>query len=127
MEMEGPLSGETTLAPSPEDGRRHFREQYSGPQLLSAQIILKDPSGNKKEFNLKIDNSTRNGLGLLITTSEKELLEWVNIGDTLEDVVFYAGWAMLKVNALVKHKTLVPGTAGKNETYIMGVASDDLI
>ena len=122
-QMELPDAAHT---PAVEDERRYLREQTAGPELLSAQFFFKDAKGTLKEYNLKVENHTRNGLGLLVTGQELELRSLLKVGDVIRGITFYSGWAMIRVDAIVKHQTRV-GKEGEPEVYIFGVASNDLI
>lgn len=131
---ESALAGQTspidlpdaTESQSAQDKRRHLREHSSGPELLSAQFFLRDEKGAIKEYNLKVENHTRNGLGLLVTGQDLELLSLLKVGDVIHGVAFYSGWAMIRVDAVIKHRTRVE-KGGEPEAYIFGVESNDLI
>jgi hypothetical protein len=117
---------DTTQVKVFDDERRHVREQVIGQELLTAQFYLKDKEGIEKEYILKVDNHTRHGLGLLVSGPDLELLSRLKVGDTIREVNFYAGWAMIRVDAVIKHQTPV-AKDGESEAYIFGVASEDLI
>ena len=106
------------------DKRREKRHVYDMPDMVSVEFKLsKDPD---KVYSMSVYDSSSHGLGILVTERDFDLLEILNPGDEIKDITFYATSAMIKVDGVVRHKTLIK--EGKyRDCYILGVESPDII
>ena len=77
-------------------------------------------------WRLNVVNCSGHGLGLLINQTNSELLMILKPGDTIKDMMLYAEWAMLKVDAKVRHVSKIRQGSCKG-MYILGVESGEII
>ena len=63
---------------------------------------------------------------MLVAQKDFDLLEILNKGDKLQDVTFFATWAMIEVDGKVKHKTRIEEGKYKG-CYLLGIESPDII
>ena len=64
-----------------------------------------------------------NGVGLLVTEKDFDVLEKIKVGAKLKNLVLYAKWTTVMVEGTVAHKTKVKG----GNTYIVGVRLDEML
>lgn len=95
-------------------------------ELLSVRFKLGRGAKKDKVYGLNVRDSSRHGLGLLVTKKDFDLLQLVNEGDKLHDMAFFAESALIKVNGTVRHKTEIEEGRYKG-CYIIGIESADLI
>lgn len=87
------------------DKRREKRYVYDMPEMVSVEFRL--DKGPDKVYSLNVYDSSAYGLGILVTERDFDLLEILNPGDEIKDITFYATSAMIKVDGIVRHKTLI--------------------
>ena len=106
--------------------RREERVTFKRPELIRAEFRLGKGPNKDKPYEVNVINYSRHGLGLIITQKDFDLLRIVRRGDLLEDIAFFASWAMIRVNGTVRHITKIK--QGKYEgCYILGIHSPDII
>ena len=104
--------------------RREKRHVYDVPEMVSVEFRLE--KGPDKVYSLNVFDSSRHGLGILVTEADSALMEILELGDEIKDITYYATSAMIKVDGIVRHKT--PIKEGKYEgCYILGIESPDII
>lgn len=111
-----------------QERRREERVVVGMPELVSVQFRLRNGrNGAKRDkvYNLNVNNYSRNGLGLLITEKEFDLLRMINVTDKLYNMIFFAKTALIRGNGTVKHKTKIKEGEYKG-CYVMGIESDNL-
>lgn len=106
--------------------RLENRVDFEMLEPVSAKITLGKQSGAKKSYDLAVVNYSRHGLGLLVTQEKSDLLEGLNVGDRIREMVLYAPWAVTRVDARVVHKTELQD-GDQRGCVILGVKSRDLI
>jgi len=106
--------------------RREERFTYETPEFIRAELRLgKEPSKGKL-YELNVLNYSNHGLGLIVTQKDFDLLRILRKGDRLEDVTFFASWAMITVNGTISHITKIEHEKYKG-CYILGIHSPDII
>jgi len=106
------------------DKRREERYVFDMPDMVSVEFRLnKDPN---KVYSMSVYDSSPHGLGILVTERDMDILEILNPGDEIKDITFYATSAMIKVDGVVRHKTLLK-EGRYRDCYILGVESPDII
>ena len=109
-----------------EEKRKEERFAYEMPEFVSAEFSLKGGPIKDKVYNLDVLDCSMHGIKLLVTQKDFELLEVLNNGDRLNDITFFATWAMIKVDGTVRHKTEIEEGEHKG-CYILGIESDEII
>ncbi len=107
----------------PSDLRRDSRHTYDIPDFVSVQFRLEDGG---KDYELNVVDCCRNGIGMLITKKDLDLLQQVKKGDKINDMSFFASWTMITVDGTVCHQTKIEKGKFK-DCYLMGIKSDDFI
>ena len=106
--------------------RRENRTTYEIPE--NAYVELKVPREPKtyKMYDLKLNDCSRYGLGMLITQEDFDLLPTLKEGDKLQNMAFFSTWAVSKVDGVVRHKNKIEEGEYKG-CYILGVRSENII
>ena len=75
----------------------------------NAYVELKVPREPKtyKMYDLKVNDCSRYGLGMLITHEDFDLLQTLKQGDKLKNISFFTTWTVNRIDGVVRHKTKV--------------------
>jgi len=106
--------------------RKEERFKIEPPSLISSEFKTGKGAEKEKLWRLNVVNCSRYGLGLLVTKVNSELLVILKPGDTIKDMMLYAEWAVMKVDAKVRHLAKVKQGSYKG-MYILGVESSEII
>jgi hypothetical protein len=106
--------------------RREERFAYETPEFISVEFRLGESVKRDKLYELNVFDYSHNGLGLLITQKDFDLLKLVHKGDKIEDITFFASWTVIKVSGAVRHITKIEDGKYKG-CYILGIESPDII
>ena len=109
-----------------EERRKEERVVYEVPELFSVQFNLGNGHRKGRVYDLNVHDSSGHGLGLLITEKDFDLLDMVNIGDRLYDIIFFAREAIIRGNGRVRHKTKI-GEGKYKGCYVMGIETGDIV
>ena len=109
-----------------EERRQEERVTFEVPDFVSAEFKLGKGGKEEEKYEMDVMNCSSRGLGLLITKENFGLLEKLKVGDRIKDMYFFATWAMVKVNGLIKHITRIEDGANKG-CYQLGIESRDII
>ena len=90
-----------------EENRREERIRYKMPEFVYVEFKLGKKPNNGKVYNLKVMDCSKNGLGMVVTQKDFDLLQMVNEGEKLEDMTFCATWTMINVDGTVRHKSKI--------------------
>ena len=90
-----------------EEKRREDRFTFDTPEFFSAEFRLAKNSKRDRLYQLNVLNSSKHGLGLIITRKDVDLLRIVHKGDRLDDITFLTSWSMIKANGTVSHITKI--------------------
>lgn len=88
--------------------------------LLSAEFEIGNGVGIGKLWHLSVRDCSEHGLGLLVSENDYELLQILDPGDKIKDMVLYTEWAMTRVDAIVRHITKIEWGTYIGQ-YILGV------
>jgi hypothetical protein len=100
--------------------REHERDTRDMPEFVSARFTL---GRDDKTYELEVVDYSANGVGLLVTERDFDLLHRIKVGAKLRNLVLYAKWTTAMVEGTVAHKTKVKG----GNTYIVGVQLDEML
>jgi CheY-like chemotaxis protein len=109
-----------------EENRREERFKYKLPEFVYVEFKLGKAPKKGKVYDLNVMDYSRNGLGIVVTQKDSELLQMVDEGDKLKDITFCASWTMMKVDGTVRHKSKIEEGKYK-DCYILGIESPDII
>ena len=108
--------------------RKGDRVRYEIPDFVYAEFSLrrkKDPKKDKS-YVLKVMDWSRNGLGMVVTPKDFDLLYQVKVGDILQNMAFFAEWAMVKVDGTIRHKSVI--NEGKYKgCFMVGIESPEIL
>ncbi len=108
-----------------QERRKEERVAVGMPELVSVQFRLRNGAKRDKVYNLNVNNYSSDGIGLLITKKESDLLQKIHVRDKLYNMIFFAKTALIRGNGTVKHKTKIKEGKYKG-CYIMGIESDNI-
>jgi hypothetical protein len=106
--------------------RKSDRFVYDIPESVYAELKVRKESDKKESYDLKVKDCSKDGLGMLITQKDFDLLHVLKKGDTIKDISFFATWSVFKIDWIVQHKTKVEEGEDKG-CYILGIKSQDII
>ena len=106
--------------------RREERINLEMLEPVSVKLTVGKESNEQKTYDLTVVDYSRHGLGLLVTRNAFDLLEELNVGDRIRDMVLYAPWAVTKVHGKVAHKTELQDGEHKG-CFMLGIKSRELI
>lgn len=93
---------------------------------ISVRLTVGKEPDARRTYDLTVVDYSRRGLGLLVTRNDFNLLEELNVGDRIRDMVLYAPWAVTEVDGKVAHKTELQDGDHKG-CFMLGIKSRDLI
>ena len=100
--------------------RREERARYEEPKMVSVEFRLPTGQGKDRKYTLNVFDRSKHGFGLLVRKEDFGLLKILNPGDTLQNMTFYSESLMLKMDAVVRHKTRIEEGRYKG-CYIVGI------
>ncbi|MFH0844555.1 MAG: hypothetical protein V1930_03700 [Pseudomonadota bacterium] len=106
--------------------RREEGILYERPEFLSVQFSLGGPGNREKLYNLNVLDGSRQGLGILVAQEDFDLIKLLRGGQKIQGMRFFAPWAMIEVDAVVRHISKI--TAGKYKGYcLVGIESQEIL
>jgi len=96
------------------------------PQLISAELMLKEQNGKQDSLLVRLKDSPDHGLGMLISSEEYKRLNKIKDGDMLNDIIFYTGWAMVRTKSVVRNVTRIREGKDKGQ-YFVEIESENVI
>lgn len=106
-----------------EDKRGEERIENGLLEFLSVELTLE---GDTKSYNLKAINLGASGIGLIIGKENFDLLEKVNVGDTVKGLRCFLPQATLTIDGTARHKTRIAHGELKG-SYILGIESGSIM
>jgi hypothetical protein len=106
--------------------RREERFRPKTPEFVYVEFALPKADQKTPLYKLNVLNYSRHGLGLLVQQENLDLVHMLKAGDRIKDMVFYATWAIIKVDVTVRHVTRIT-EGGHKGAYVMGVQSDEIL
>ena len=129
VDSTAPESGLTLSFPKTveiQERRRDKRFTYDIPKMVSVEFKIEKGPGKNKSYELTVYDCSQHGLGILVTEKDFELLNYLEKGDEIKEITFYATAAIIKVQGVVRHKSKI--REGKySGCYILGIESPDII
>lgn len=109
-----------------QERRGEKRVTFDIPELVSVAFKIEKGPGKDKSYELNVCDCSQHGLGILVTEKDFELLNYLERGDEIKEITFYATAAIIKVQGIVRHKSKIQ--EGKySGCYILGIESPDII
>lgn len=109
-----------------EEKRREERATLEPPEVISAVFDLVKGPGKDQSYELNVINYSDHGLALLVTEKDLNLLQMLNPGDRIPEMVIFAEPGLIHIDGIVRHKTRVE--AGRyRDNYILGLESNTKI
>ena len=106
------------------DLRREERIVPDMPEFVSVEFVLGETPEGPQVWRLNVLDCSRHGLALLVTEIDIDLLKRLKPGDVIKDMTFYAKWAIIQVDATVRHITRI--RRGEHEgQYVLGIESSE--
>jgi hypothetical protein len=103
-----------------QEKRREKRTRYEEPKMVSVEFRLPTGQGGDRRYTLNVFDRSKRGFGLLVREKDFGLLKILNRGDKLQNMTFYSESLMLKMDAVVRHKTRIE--EGKYRgCYVLGI------
>ncbi len=103
--------------------RQKKREIVDSPELVSAEFKLLN---DQKNYKLNVMDYSNHGIGLIITKINFDLIDRIKPGDIIQNISFYASWALIKVDGIVRHISRI--SEGKYKGYyLLGLKSNDAL
>ena len=109
-----------------QEKRREERVLYEMPEMVAVEFSVDKGPAKGKVYELGVLDCSKHGLGILVQEKDFDLLESVELGDLLRDIIFYATWARIQVDGIVRHKTKISDGKYKG-CYVLGIESQDII
>lgn len=108
------------------ENRKDDRVKYGQPEFIYAELNLGKSSPVEKICDLKVIDSSKYGIGLIVTQKDFDILQVINEGDTLKDISFFAEWTMIRIDGTVRHKSRI-GEGKYQGCYVLGIESPKFI
>jgi hypothetical protein len=109
-----------------EERRSHDRDGKRIPDFVNAVITLRKGAKRDRTYKLEIIDRSPDGVGMLITKKDFDLLDIVKEGDKLLGMELYASTAMIRVSGTVRHKTEIKDSKYKG-SYALGIELDETL
>jgi hypothetical protein len=106
-----------------QERRSYDRDGKKIPDFVNAVFTLRKGAKKDRTYKLEIIDRSPDGIGMLITKKDFDLLEIIKEGDKLQGLELYASTAMIKVNGTVRHKTEI-GDPKYKGSYKLGIKLD---
>jgi hypothetical protein len=109
-----------------EERRSNDRDGKRIPDFVNAVFTLNKGAKKDRTYKLDIIDRSPDGVGMLITRKDFDLLEIVKEGDKLQGLELYASTAMIKVSGTVRHKTEIKDPKYEG-SYTLGIELDETL
>ena len=106
--------------------RREDRTTYDIPESAYVELKVQREPKTYKMYDLKVNDCSNYGLGMLITQADFDSLRTLQEGDKLQNIAFFSTWTVNKLDGIVRHKTKIEEGEYKG-CYILGIRSKDII
>ncbi|MBE9541821.1 MAG: flagellar brake protein [Proteobacteria bacterium] len=106
-----------------EDKRGEERIENDLTKFLSAEFTLE---GDSTVYQFKAVNLSSHGIGLIVDKKNLDVLDKINVGDTIKDLKLFLTVATLTIDGTVMHKTPMNRDELKG-SYILGIKSDFIV
>lgn len=109
----------------PERRRRH-RSIDVAPEFISVVLTTKEGAREEKNYELAVVDYSLDGVGILVSGKDFDLIEKVHKGDRLQEITLFAPQTMVKVDGIIRHKSRKQGGQGES-CYVLGVEFDETL
>lgn len=106
--------------------RRRKRRSTEIPEFMSVILTSKEGSKKERDYALDVVDYSTDGVGILVSEKNSDLIEIVQEGDKLQEITLFGPQAMVKVGGTVRHKSKKQGRQEK-ECYILGIEFDEAL
>ncbi len=113
-------------APEPMERRKEERFIPRIPEFVFVELEMDKGRYKGQTVRLQVLNYSKHGLAFLVKDNQKGLLNHIRPGEKLHNVAFYARWAIIRVDVLVKHITKLEEGPYKGH-HVIGVESKEII
>jgi hypothetical protein len=101
------------------------RYAYERPDFVYVRFKIDKESEENRERVLSVIDSSKTGLGMLITEKDSDLLQMLEKGDEIRDMAFFGAGLRIKEDGIVRHITKIKDGEYKGY-YILGVYAPDI-
>jgi hypothetical protein len=109
-----------------EERRSYDRDGKKIPDFVNAIFTLRKGAEKDRTYKLEIIDRSADGVGVLITKKDFDLLEIVKEGDKLQELELYAPRVMIKVAGTVRYKTEIKDSKYRG-SYALGIKLDETL
>lgn len=103
-----------------QEKRREKRTRNQEPEMVCVEFRLPTGGGKGRKYTLNVFDRSKRGFGLLVRRKDFGLLRILDRGDNLKNMTFYSESLMMRMDAVVRHKTRIE--EGKYRgCYILGI------
>jgi len=106
--------------------RRESRIMTRVPEFVYVEFSHGMSQRDEKAFRLNVMDYSSHGIGLLVSEKDRILTKWLKSGDQIRDITFYASWALIKVDARVRHVSKIDEGLYRG-MHVIGVEAEELI
>jgi hypothetical protein len=105
--------------------REKERFTFERPEFTLVEFRIDRAPNRYEVWKLNLLDSSREGLAILVTPDDFDLLNVINEGDILKDLSFFGVGAQIKSNGIVRHITAIREGRFKG-CYSLGVEARDI-
>ena len=106
--------------------RKEDRYSYKASEFTYVELRIGEKPENLKMYTLKVKDCSSDGLGILITKKDFNLIQKIREGDRIQNVSFFSPWSLVNTDVTVTHKTKIERGEYK-DCYIIGLKSEKII
>lgn len=108
------------------NGWDHGNKMPIRPQLISAEVLVDGNAERPPSLVVRLKDSKKSGFGILVSSEEYDLMNQVKTGDMINDIIFYAGWALIRTKSVVRNVTRIDEGIDKGH-YFLEIESEDVV
>jgi len=109
-----------------QDRRQRDRRGDEIPDFQTVLLQSEKISRQDRTYMLDIFDCSAAGVGILVREKDFDLLEVLEAGDKIQDIMLFADHTLVRVGGTVRHKTQVPQGQEQN-VYVVGVEFDETL
>jgi len=106
-----------------EEKRKEERITLEFPEVVSAVFKLVRGPEKDQSYELNILNYSDQGLDLLVTEKDFNLLQMISPGDRIPEITIFAKPGLMHMDGIVRHKTRIEDGRYKGN-YVLGLESN---
>ena len=105
--------------------REKERFTFERPEFALVEFRIDRGPNRYEVWKLNLMDSSKEGLAILVTPDDFDLLNSINEGDEVKNLSFFGIGAQFKANGVVRHITAIKNGKFKG-CYILGVEAYDV-